>query len=199
MPIEQIFVTTITARRATTPTPRAGVRRAGTIFGFRPDADIRQDRRMRILAPCGAAARRLDPDADSDPGRRVPAAAARAGRHRRCDDGADGRRRCRDREGAAQILRARPLGRRRSSATISGGWCGSISASPRSTASRWRRSSWSGCRRRILLMTAVAVVRLLLRPGVRRDRGARREPLAGHADLDAGPGLLRHARRSGSG
>jgi len=39
----------------------------------------------------------------------------------------------------------------------------------------------------------VAVVCVLLRPAIRRDRGARRQPLAGHADLDARLDLLRHA------
>src|SRR4029453_1177601 len=45
----------------------------------------------------------------------------------------------------------------------------------------------------ILLMTPSPILCILLRPRVRRDRGPRRQPLAGHADLDAGPDLLRHA------
>src|SRR5450755_5079224 len=61
------------------------------------------------LEPCGAAFGRLDPDTDPDPDRRVSAAAIRAWRHGRRHDGADGRRRCRDRARAAPFLRARPL------------------------------------------------------------------------------------------
>src|ERR1700746_2738601 len=38
----------------------------------------------------------------------------------------------------------------------------------------------------------VAVVRVFLWPPVRRDRRARRQQMAGHADLDRGPDLLRH-------
>ena len=45
----------------------------------------------------------------------------------------------------------------------------------------------------ILLDDGVAVLCLLLRPAVRRDRRARRQPVAGYADLDARADLLRHA------
>ena len=53
---------------------------------------------MRILSLAGRRLAASIPTLYPDPDRRVPAAAVRAGRHRRRHDGADGRRRCRDRQ-----------------------------------------------------------------------------------------------------
>ena len=136
MPIEQIFVTVITAKaRNHSNTPRWG---SSSWHDLWLSAEPNPHRVMRILGLRGAAACRLDPDPGPDPDRRVPAAATRAGRHRRCADGADGRRRRRDCDASCASSTGSTCRSLCSSAIISGGWCASISASPRSTASRWR-------------------------------------------------------------
>src|SRR6185503_6910305 len=97
-------------------------------------------------------------------------------------DGADGWRRCRDRQGAAKILRARPLdpgtarqlslaaGAARSRLLLDLRQAGGVGHSGTAAADD-------------PFDDRVTVVRVLLRARVRGDRRPRRQPLAGHADL----------------
>ena len=156
-PIEQIFVTTISAKARNQPnTPRWGSsswhdlwladknRRAGRpLHGSRQHgASI-----MRILTLAG---RRLAASIPTllliligiflllqfAPGDTVDALMAQMG-------GGDAEARA----GTAPLLRARPLDRRAARTAISGGWSASTSATPPSTASRSPASSPSACPR----------------------------------------------------